>query len=110
VVVLTDDDAFWKGVAIGGGIIGLIAMPIVAIWLYSRTRRNEEQISNVKSFLENRISIFERKYYEDKKERNEEYRFLWNEIQKIKSKALTDAEKNRLLSYLDEAYREKLHR
>lgn len=110
VVVLSDDDGFWKGVAIGGGIVGLIVAPIVAIWLHSKIRRNEEHISKLENSLNNRISVFKRTYYEDRKQIAEEYRFLCDEIRNIKSTALTHTEKDRLLSHLNEVYREKLYR
>ena len=109
-IILTDDNAFWKGVAIGGGLVGLIVTPIVAIWLHSKIRRNEEQISKLENSLNNRISVFERTYCEDRKQMAEEYRLLWDEIRNIKSTALTPTEKDRLLSHLNEVYREKLYR
>jgi len=64
-------------------------------------RKNTKSISSLKHDL----SDFQRTYYEDKNQRDADYRFLWNEIEK---RALTPDEKNRLLSYLDKAYREKL--
>ena len=107
---MTDDNSFWKGVAIGGGLVGLIVTPIVAIWLHSKISRNEAQISKLENSLNNRISVFERAYYEDRKQMTEEYRFLWDEVRNIKSTALTHTEKDRLLSHLNEVYQEKLYR
>jgi len=104
---MTDNSDGWKTL----GILSLIVSALSLIGLAStrgEVRENKKSISRLKYAIENEISDFKRTYYEDNNQRDANYRFLWNEIQKNKSLALTPDEKNRLLSYLDKAYREKL--
>lgn len=100
---MTDNSDGWKAL----GIFSLIVSILSLIGLAStrgEVRENKKSISRLRA----RASDFQRTYYEKDNQRDTEYSFLWNEIKKLKSFVLTPDEKNRLLSYLNEAYREKL--
>jgi len=108
------DDRYGDGFVTGALIVGLIGAPVVA-WLISRVERNEQRISrneqrisSMEKYYDDKISEFQQTQYESDLKSDTAYRFLWNEIKKVKSLVLTPDEKNRLLSYLDKAYREKL--
>ena len=107
-MVNLEDDNSWRNVATLAGIASLILTPIVGLWLYSKIRKNEQRISNMGKTFEGRISDFERRYQEDRKQLYAEYRFLWSKIQNLETTALTLEEKNKLLSRLNQVYEEKV--
>ncbi len=104
---MTDNSDGWKFLGIVSFIMSALAL------IGSASNRDEldstrgEVRMNTKSIssLKHDVYDFKRTYYEDKNQIDANYRFLWHEIEK---RALTPDEKNRLLSYLNEAYREKL--
>lgn len=97
---MTDNSDDWKTLGILSLIVSALSLIGLAI-TRGEVRENTKSISSLK----HELSDFQRTYYEDKNQRDADYRFLWNEIER---RALTPDEKNRLLSYLNEVYREKL--
>lgn len=109
-ITMADDD-FWKGVAVGGGIVGAIISVIALINHVCNAKKQEERIQNLElrviriedriANVENRILDFQSTFHETKADMEYHYSLLKKEITQLKQTSLTAEEKQELDAWLD---------
>lgn len=115
------DDDFWKGVVVGGGIVGAIVGTIALINHVCNAKKQEERVQNLElrvvriegriANVENRILEFQATYYEDKAEIEYRYSIFKREIEQLKLTSLSKERKEELdtwLDYLEQVKQQKI--
>ena len=97
------DNDFWKGVVVGGGIVGAIVGVIALINHVCNAKKQEERVQNLElrvvriedriANVENRILDFQSTFHETKADIEYQYSLLRREIMQLKQTSLTVEEK-----------------